>query len=424
MVPFVQVIGLGHVGLPMACWVAHSGYRVHGYDINPETVRAIREAKVTIDEYHKGRHISQVAQRLISKGRLMVSDSLGRGGAQAGIFVLAVGLAEGPRPGMNGPLVSAVRALLPILCDEDLVLLRTTLVPGTCDAVIRPLLQSTGKNIHMAYCPETIAETRAFEELKRNPVILASNEETAFQMARRFMRSLTRAAIHRAPDFRSAELAKVVQNVSRDVEIALANEISDVARQLGVPPSELLRLVNTHPRVKLLRPGPGVGGYCLPNALEYMTAALNGPNAPPMELSKAARTLNARRPEKVVELIRKALGEAGKTIRGARIAILGLGMKDGCADIRRSPALEIAGILMAEGACVRAFDPVVPISFPFQSTTWQECVKGTDVVLIAARQRGLELNPMDMAAMMAIPPVFVDTRDGIPDCDGISIYRL
>lgn len=427
MAPQVFVIGLGHIGLPLACWAALSGFCVQGVDISHSAIEAIRSGRISISETFDGHTLSEVAVSLQRQGRLSVSGSLIRTVDAPAVFMIAVGLAgDGNGPGGRAPLLSALDLVLPALRDGDLVLIRTTLVPGTCSAVISPRLAASARKVHLAYCPETMAESHAFEELAHNPVILAADDDASYEAAERFISSLTHAVVHRSPDTTTAEMAKVVQNVIRDVDIALANEIADAARLLGVNPVELRRLVNSHPRVHMLAPGPGVGGYCLPNALGYLSAAVGGcgNSQVGLTLPAAARALNAARPFKAAFLVQRALGEAGKTIETARVGVLGIGMKDYCADTRLSPALCLISALMDAGAHVTAYDPAVPVSFPFQTGTLGECITGADAVVVTARQDGLELSPSGLAMAMAKPPVVIDTRDCLPDDGLVRIYRL
>lgn len=427
MAPQVYVIGLGHIGLPLACWVAASGHTVVGVDVSRPAVESIREGRVTLDEYLGEEHISDVALRLQKQGVLFVDESLTRTDDDPVVFLVAVGLAgDGRGAGDYAPLLSAIDQIAGSLRDGDLVLVRTTLVPGTCAKIIAPRLAASGKKAFLAYCPETMAESHAFDELAHNPMVLAADDEDSYRAAEHFIASLTGAPILRAPDMKTAEMAKVVQNIIRDVDIALANEISDAARRLGVDPVALRRAVNSHPRVKMLMPGPGVGGYCLPNALGYLAASIphDGRSAPSLVLSSTARALNALRPSAVVELVRTALAEAGKDLRHARVAVLGLGMKDYCSDVRLSPAVCLVQALSDAGASVTAFDPAVAPSFPFQASTLQGSVADADAVVVAVKQRGLSVSAADLARAMAQPPVIVDTRDCLADCEGIRIFRL
>ena len=181
-------------------------------------------------------------------------------------------------------------------------------------------------------------ETKAFEELENNAIILAGIDENSYQAAKRYWETIGKNRINKASNIRTAEMAKVVQNIYRDVNIALANEVSDAATALNIDGEDLRTLTNVNPRVSMLVSGPGVGGYCLPNALAYLKGAVTGI---PLTLAETARELNQSRPTKVTKMTINALESVGKQVKGAVIAIGGLAMKNYCTDSRFSPAFEI-----------------------------------------------------------------------------------
>jgi UDP-N-acetyl-D-mannosaminuronic acid dehydrogenase len=215
----------------------------------------------------------------------------------------------------------------------------------------------------------------------------------------------------------------VVQNITRDVNIALINEISEAALAMDIDVSELSELVNTHPRVKLLKPGPGVGGYCLPNALSYLREALKDKNCE-LTLMSTARNCNNQRPYKVIGYIKKALGDVGKKIYGSTIGLIGLAMKDNCADCRFSPALTIAAELLKSGARLRAYDPVVSDTYDFKVDSLDECVKEADCLVITAKQQGVVFDMKRIGPLMAEPFAIVDTRGVLPKVPGVVLYHV
>lgn len=418
----VYVFGLGHIGLPMAVWIALHNNRVYGIDTNPNIIRDINNGSINIEEYYQDTHISQLAQNLIKQHVISISTEYKRICKESSIFVIAVGLAD-KKDGAIDPLTSVLDTITPTLVAGDLLLFRTTLNPGTIDKLIVPRIQSLYVPVLLAYCPETLMETRAFEELENNPVILSGMNEASFTAAESFLNSLTKAPIHRASNFKTAEMAKVIQNIYRDVNIALVNEISDAAYQLNVNVYELKSLANTHPRVAFPESGPGVGGYCLPNALGYLEGSIDQEQHP-LSLMRMARKLNAERPVKIVETVRQILYEAGKPIENSTIALVGLAMKNYCADCRCSPALEMACRLSIDGAKVQAYDPLIPIQYPFQVTSLRECLQDADCLVIAAIQKGIIFNLEEIQDLMAKPILVVDTRNVFPDFPGIKVYRF
>lgn len=419
----VYVFGLGHIGLPMAVWFALKGYVVTGIDINPAVITAINDGTVNIEEYYQEEHISRIALNLIEKKVLTLATEFSRVDDTPSVFVIAVGIAEKDNGAADlSPISRVLAAIAPGLLPHDLLLLRTTLIPGTIDKLVIPWLQQLNVPVRFAYCPETMMETRAFKELAENPIILAAIDEESKAAAKSFWQSLSEAPIYEASNIKTAELAKVIQNIHRDVNVALINEISQVAYHLNVDIHELITLANTHPRVELLLPGPGVGGYCLPNALGYLQKAVEEQKCP-LPLMRTARKVNTARPQKIVEIVTAALQQAGKDITASTVAVVGLAMKDFCADCRHSPALEIASLLIKAGAKVQAFDPAIPVTRTFQTATLQECLRHADCLLILAHQKGIVYDKEEIESLMSRPILVVDTRNVFPHFPGIKVYK-
>ncbi len=420
----IYVYGLGHVGLPMAVWICLSGRNVIGIDINREHLDKIRKGTVPIHENYNGVPIAELAQNLVNSGELSLIDKLERTMFEPAVFIVSVGFNNSNEKELDfTPLQNVLDSLLPQLSAGDLLIFRTTMVPGTCENRILPKLRNLKIPVYFAYCPETIAETHAFEELAQNPIILAAVNEESFQKAESFWRSLTNAPIFPASTIQTAEMVKVIQNIDRDVNIGLVNEISDIARKLDIDVNELRSLVNTHPRVKLLQPGPGVGGYCIPLAFRYLEAALIGKDVHP-EIMRTARELNNQRPDTIIKIIHKALEENYKPFKDAVIALFGLAMKDDCADCRYSPAVVIAEKLIELGAKVKAYDPLVSRSYHFQVGSFPESIQNADCLVITAAHQGFTFDIRKIRTHMSKPLVVIDTRNVFPIHNEVRLYKI
>ncbi|MDP4118363.1 MAG: nucleotide sugar dehydrogenase [Bacillota bacterium] len=423
----IYIFGLGHIGLPLACWLAltEENNKVIGIDINEVNINKIKNGTINIEEYYKGTHLASLAKGLIDSGKLSVNTEFNRIDKLNSVFILCIGMADR----LDGtkdlaPILTAIDTIKSTISDGDLIILRSTLVPGTCENYIIPRLKQAEKQFYFAYCPETIIETRAFEELENNELIIGAIDEESFMTAKNFFESISHCSITRSPDIKTAELAKVIQNIHRDVNIALANEISDIASQLNVDFYELQKLVNKNPRVELLAAGPGVGGYCLPNALGYLQLALSESGSNNLIITKLARKLNTERPSKVFELVQKALNNNHKTVEGSVIAVTGLAMKDYCADCRISPALDLIALLKKHGAIVKTFDPLVQDDYPFKAVSFEECIRNADCLVIMAKQEALKY-PYDLLTKyLKDPPIIVDTRNVVGNNPDIKLYRL
>ncbi|KZL93679.1 nucleotide sugar dehydrogenase [Clostridium magnum] len=420
----VYVFGLGHIGLPLAASIALNNKQVQGIDINPDTITNIKTKNIIMYEYYNGKHISEIILDLIKQKKLAVSTKFKRIDNQPSVFIITVGIGTKEDNSQDlSPIQSVIDELLPNLVPRDLLIFRTTMIPGTCENFILPQLEALSIPVYLAYCPETIAETHAFEEFRNNPKVLAGINEESYKAAEDFLKSLSDAPIYKASNIRTAEMVKVAQNIQRDVNIALINELGEAASALNIDIYELQNLANTHPRVKLLQPGPGVGGYCLPNALGYLKEALVNLNVP-LNLTHIARSINDEKPLKVVQKIKEALKDANKDISDSSIAVVGLAMKDYCADCRLSPSLNIVDCLLKEGAKVKAYDPVVPLIYDFQTSSFKECIKDVDCLVIAAKQPGITFDLPEMESLMESPLIVVDTRNTFPYYDKVTLYKI
>ncbi len=421
----IYCFGLGHIGLPLACRIAMSGNEVYGIDIDSEKISQIMNGSINIEEYSNGIHISTLAKNLIQTKNMHASTEYERVDQTKAVFIISVGIAD-KSDGTKDirPILSVIEKVMPHLVSDDLIIVRSTLIPGTCENVILPLLQEAEVPVYFAYCPETLIETRAFEELEENERIIGAINDESFEAAKQFFNSLSLCSVKRSPDIKTAEMAKIVQNIHRDVNIAFANEISDAALKLGIDFYNLQELVNTNPRVNLLSAGPGVGGYCLPNALGYLKPALTGGKLCRLNISETARNQNKNRPVQVLELISQALYDINKTVNGSIIAVAGLAMKDFCADLRFSPSLDLIDLLLEEGAIVKAYDPLVSRIYEFQTETLEDCLKNSDCLVILAKQKGLVYTKEMLVSLMSNPSAIVDTRNAISIQPGLMVYKL
>ena len=407
----IYVFGLGHVGLPLACWIAQGGKHVFGIDTDPQVIHDINNGEIAMEEYYHDIPIKTLAKTLIEEGKLSISNQIKRCAAEKATFLISVGLADRPDGSKDlSPILSVIDDIGHVLVPGDLIILRSTVPPGTCAGIIEPKLCEFNVPFHLAYCPETIAETQAFEELENNPLILGAISEESYKAAEVFLNSLSENKIYKAPDTSTAEMAKVVQNLYRDVNIAFANEVCDVAEHLQIDRNELRKLVNVNSRVNMHSCGPGVGGYCLPNALSYLKSALEKPD-PFLELSQLAREFNANRPKKIARQVAESLEALEKKVSDSTVAVLGLAMKSFCADIRFSPALDMIRELQDFGANVKAYDPMVPPTFPFQAASFEECIRDSDCLVIAVNQKGFEFNPDKISSLMAPTAIMIDTQN-------------
>jgi UDP-N-acetyl-D-mannosaminuronic acid dehydrogenase len=328
----ICVVGLGYIGLPTAAFLAMQGFQVRGADVSQAVVDSVNAGVL---------HFQEPELEAILKG-VVAAGSLKAGAkpVAADIFVLAV-----PTPILpdHSPDLSyvfaAARSVAPVLKAGDLVVLESTSPVGTteqmCDEIakLRPDLVKNGKlAFDAAHCPERVLPGQIVRELLDNDRIVGGVDERSTRRAGAFYRAFARGTVHET-DARTAEMAKLTENAFRDVNIAFANELSIVCDKLGINVWRLIELANCHPRVNILKPGPGVGGHCI--AVDPWFIHASAPDE--ARLIKTAREINDGKRDYVVAQVRSAA--AGR--KQARVACLGLTFKANVDDIRESPALHV-----------------------------------------------------------------------------------
>ena len=409
----IAVIGLGYIGLPLSLALCERGETVIGVDVDERKVNELRAGVTHVMEPYRGESLESILRRHLESARFTATTSLAEAAERADTFIVTVGLPVAGDVVDKTPLLACVNDLGRVLSPGDLVLIRSTLVPGMMERDIVPRLASTsglvpGREFHVAYAPERVAEGRAMEEFQTLDVVVAGLTDACANRAMAVLARLTDGRLHKT-SLRVAELSKVVENAQRDVNIALAHELKVVAEQHGVDVYELIRMANTHPRVHLLEPNIGVGGFCIPNAYAYLAASLTSEEHIP--LFSLARQINLTAPHRAARQLDEALRQIGKRLSGARVALLGLGMKDGSNDIRQSPAVHFADILAERGATVTAFDPTVDPYFPFQAPSLEDCLADADAVAVAAWQAAFDAAPWpDLLARARQPLVALDLK--------------
>lgn len=331
----VAVIGLGYIGLPTAAILASRGQRVHGVDINEDSIKAIRSGMVPFVEPS----LESLVREVVEDGTLTV----GLVPEPADAFILAV-----PTPMRNDKTADlsyvegAMRSIAPLLVGGELVVLESTSpvgstsrLPGLLES-LRPDLPAG--SIDFAYCPERVLPGKVLDEIVSNDRIVGGCSDRAAERAKDLYSLFCDGEIL-LTNASTAEMAKLVENAYRDVNIAFANELSMICDNLNVDVWELIKLANHHPRVNILNPGPGVGGHCIAVDPWFIVEA-----APEQSrLIRSARTVNDMKPDWVVS---KVLDAHSKHDSNERIALLGLAFKADIDDLRESPAVQIAKSLI------------------------------------------------------------------------------
>lgn len=411
----ITVIGLGFVGLPLSLSFAMKGQAVTGLDVNEALVKDLNQGITHCMEEYRGKPARDILRQSLEEGTFKATTSYQEAAAASGIFIVTVGLPvkEG-RPAFDF-LEAAMMNLGKVLAKGDIVLIRSTVVPGTTEEKILPILEQQsgligGVDFFLGYASERIAEGAAFEEFENMPTVVGGLNKESAERSAAVLRLISQAEIYIASDIKVVETAKVLENVSRDVNIAMANQFAQFCQNLGIDTLETFRIANTHKRVNLLMPGPGVGGYCLPNAYYYLRPKELDLHID-LPLLQISRTINDKVPERIADKVVDMLQGEAKWTADSQVAVLGLAMKDYSNDDRISPAHAVCEALQNKGSLVRAFDPVVRSDAEYAVDSLEEAVKDADALVILAKQKEFEeLRLEDIKNLMKRKPVLVDTR--------------
>ena len=414
----VAVIGLGFVGLPLSLTYTLHGIKVYGVDINKEYVENLKNGHTHVYEEYNGKHIEEILKESLKNGLFVPTTSLEDGLKEVQNIIVTVGIPiENDNEVKMEAFVEAIKNIGKNLKKGDMVLLRSTVPPLTTKNIVKPILEEesgleVGKDFYLAYSSERIAEGRAFEEFQTMPVAVAGMDGESTKRGKQLL-ELINPNIIEASTPEVVEISKLIENASRDVNIAIVNELSTLTAALGIDVMEVINVANTHKRVKLLTPGIGVGGHCIPFASKYIFYSSDKLSLE-MPLLHAARSVNDSRPFDIVNRIEKTLKTLGKSIEEIKVAFLGIAMKDNSSDVSESPAIKLKEIFKSKGAKVECFDPKVNGELENMKTNEYEVLKNADVVIIPIVQEEINYDINEWAKYIKKDAIIFDAK-GVVD---------
>lgn len=356
----ITIYGLGHMGLPTAVLLAKSGLEILGADINPHIVEKINQARSPILEPG----LDGMVHETVKNSQLSATTNMEEASMHSEVHMVIV-----PTPVDENKVADlkavemACRSIAKGLKEDDLVIIESTVPPGTCQNLATPLLEESGLKVGvdfgLAYTPERALPNRTLDEMTHNPRVIGAIDDCSFKKASSLYQRITSGKIIRVKDLQTAEMVKLMENTYRDTNIALANEFALICESLGIDSLEAIKAANNHPRVNIHIPGPGVGGHCLSIDPYFLVEIANkrGIDTP---LIKTSRMVNENMPREVARMAREALKEKSKDLKGAELGILGVAYKGNVADARESPAEDLIRELISSGGVVYAHDPHVP----------------------------------------------------------------
>ena len=369
----VVMMGLGYIGLPTAALIASRGISVLGIDVNQSVVDTINKGRIHIVEPD----LDGLVKHVVERGFLKASTAV----EVADVYLIAV---PTPFKGDHEPdlkyVESATRMILPNLKEGDLFIIESTSPVGTTDKMAKIIFDEKPElkgEINIAYCPERVLPGKVIYELEHNDRVIGGLDEQSTKAAQNFYRHFVKGELH-ATNAKTAEMCKLVENSSRDVSIAFANELSMICDKAGINVWELINLANKHPRVNILQPGTGVGGHCIAVDPWFIVSEFKKEAV----IIRNAREINNYKTDWVIEKIKStALQFELDNNRKPTIVLMGLAFKPDIDDLRESPALLVADTLLSENKFdLLLVEPNLEESKKYELTDYEKMNGKADIV--------------------------------------------
>lgn len=392
-------VGLGYIGLPTSIMFANHNVEVLGVDVKKEAVDMLNSGQIHIEEPG----LQQALEKAIDSGNFTASLEP----QPADVFIIAVPTPNNDDQFKSADLSYVLQAtdnVIPFLKKGNVVIVESTIAPRTMDDFVKPKLEEAGftigEDIFLVHCPERVLPGQILHELIHNNRIVGGVTPICTEKGAEVYETFVQGEIIKT-DARTAEMSKLMENTFRDVNIALANELTKVCNELNINALEVIEMANKHPRVNLHTPGPGVGGHCL--AVDPYFIIAKAPNQ--AKLINLSRQINKSMPEYVMEAAESLIAK----YNGKKITVFGLTYKGNVDDIRESPAMDIYEALNARKELeVVAYDPHVKLSFVEKDL--EKALTGSDLVLVLSDHNEFKDLTSAYFSKMNVPQVF-DTKN-------------
>jgi UDP-N-acetyl-D-glucosamine dehydrogenase len=405
----VAVVGLGYVGLPLACALAEAGHSVTGIDLSIEKVEGINAGRSHIEDVPP----SQL-KRLVTERRLRASTEIETAG-KADVAIIAV---PTPIDEYRVPDLSYVRAaalsLAKVVAPGTLVVLESTTYPGTTEEVLVPAFRDRGYqpgvDLFIGYSPERIDPGNRDWDIRNTPKVVSGLTPSCLELVVALYSSIAKTLVP-VSNIRTAEIEKLFENIFRGVNIALVNEFQIICDAFGIDVWEVIRACSTKPYGYMtFYPGPGLGGHCVPVDPFYLAWKARQLNVN-TEFIELSGRVNAGMPEYVVRKIDRLLNAKQRSLNSAKVGLLGVAYKKNSSDVRESPAIKVIELLLKEGANVTYYDPHVPSVQVGDHELRSERVLDDFLAAQDAAVIVTDHDSIDWIRVLEFAPIIVDTRN-------------
>jgi len=396
----VVVVGQGYVGLPLAMRAVEAGYDVVGYDVDSERVKALAVGESYVEDVSSAALVAG-----LGTGRYRAADcAKACAGFSVAVITVPTPLREG-NPDLSY-IEGSARALARYVCPRATVVLESTTYPGTTEELVGPILEEgsgllAGADFHLGYSPERIDPGNPSWNFRNTPKVVSGIDAASLKSVQGFYDSLVEMTVATS-SCKEAELAKLLENTFRHVNIALVNELAMYAHDLGIDIWASIDAASTKPFGYMrFTPGPGVGGHCLPIDPSYLSWRVKRTLGRSFRFVELANDINDDMPDYVLRRLTAALNRQQRALNGSRILVLGLAYKKNTGDARESPALRVVELLLEMGAEVHAADPHVTAGH-VPAQVWRvdcttEEVASADAIVLLADHDSFDLDMVSSA---------------------------
>jgi UDP-N-acetyl-D-mannosaminuronic acid dehydrogenase len=408
----ISVIGLGYVGFPTAVLFANSGHNVLGVDINDNLVNNINLGKHSIED----NQISMIYKKIIDTNCFKADTNV----SEADVYIIAV-----PTPVQSKKIdlkyvISACKSIATVIKKGDVVIIESTISPGTTEGSVKSELEvsglKAGEDFYLVHIPERVQPGNIYNELIYNDRIIGGINERSSKVASDLYSCFVKGEMTET-DAKTAETTKIIENTYRDVNLAIANEFMVICEKIGVDPWKAIQFANLHPRVNILKPGPGVGGHCIPVDPWFLIEQ----DIEESLLLQSARSRNDKMPFKVSQDIVEIL----KEIRGYKVSLLGCTYKANSSDARETPTEVIVKKLEELGVEFSAHDPHLLKQWHCTTESIEACIVDADLItIIVPHKEFLKITSEELTFLTKCRTIFDCTNSFDTDLWKKSGFRI